>query len=418
MNEDLLHRAPRSPRRLQAFLLAGFAAAVVLGAASCTVSEKTPFIIGNDLADGSTSSGFVPAPEPDGGGRNELTEYCPSSRCPDGYTTCPDSTFRCDVNLKNDRSNCGECGHACPTGLSDTYECIEGKCVVVCGTDRTDCDGIIDNGCEVMPSDPLNCGGICGNACDPATPCIGNLIQGYHCGCPPGLTRCGATATLLSCVDTDSRDDHCGDCGVVCDRNGDAGAPPPNARYGCVGGKCGQLKCNADYADCNADPGCETLLTTTENCGKCGNVCAPGQVCARDGQDEAYTCMCPPGFTRCPYSGAAAGREYCVDIKTDPLHCGSCRNRCEDQSNGYMPGVSGKTVVAMCVHGTCDYTCVAGRADCNGNRNDGCETNTNSDPNNCGGCGIVCDAVAGQACAGGRCVVEACDQIDAGPVAK
>ncbi|AKU95633.1 hypothetical protein AKJ09_02297 [Labilithrix luteola] len=63
----------------------------------------------------------------------------------------------------------------------------------------------------------------------------------------------------------------------------------------------------------------------------------------------------------------------------------------------------------------CRLDCGTGRANCNGNQSDACETNIDSDPNNCGGCGITCNAVAGQACVQGRCVVEPCDDtVDAG----
>ena len=36
-----------------------------------------------------------------------LTQYCPSDECPPGHTTCPLSSFRCDVDLWTDRNNCG-----------------------------------------------------------------------------------------------------------------------------------------------------------------------------------------------------------------------------------------------------------------------------------------------------------------------
>jgi hypothetical protein len=57
---------------------------------------------------------------------------------------------------------------------------------------------------------------------------------------------------------------------------------------------------------------------------------------------------------------------------------------------------------------------VEGRADCNGNLEDSCEVKIDSDPYNCGACGVVCDAVAGQACVHGRCAVEPCPEQDAG----
>src|SRR5580658_4910456 len=59
-----------------------------------------------------------------------------------------------------------------------------------------------------------------------------------------------------------------------------------------------------------------------------------------------------------------------------------------------------------CVAGKCDGTCNSGFADCDDNKQkDGCETNINTDPNNCGGCGNVCsnNHIATPTCVGGIC---------------
>lgn len=67
----------------------------------------------------------------------------------------------------------------------------------------------------------------------------------------------------------------------------------------------------------------------------------------------------------------------------------------------------------ICLYGECKQICNADRADCNGSSVDGCETSINSDPKNCGGCGVTCDLASGQACVLGHCVVEPCE-TDAG----
>ena len=63
----------------------------------------------------------------------------------------------------------------------------------------------------------------------------------------------------------------------------------------------------------------------------------------------------------------------------------------------------------VCDQGVCDYRCTVNWADCDGNAVlNGCEANLLTDPLNCGGCGIVCDAVEGQPCINGQCATSEC----------
>jgi len=330
-----------------------------------------------------------------------------------GDAGCPGSRFLCDVNLKTDPNNCGACGVQCPKterpangiftdphDFARSWSCVDGRCVLACnGTTAMDCDGFVDNGCETLPSKNDSCGA-CGNVCaDPAKPCLSQPSGEYACGCPPGWDSCG----LPLCLPLLDDDLHCGACSNRCNPNGDAGAPPANAYYGCAGGECGHLKCVAGMGNCDDDSanGCETPLTTNQNCGACDNACAAGQTCLFDKVANGYRCLCPPGLTYCD--------RQCVDLSSDDSNCGTCGNIC---------GVPGSKVhVGLCSYGTCAFSCSTGWADCNGNPRDGCEVNTMSDPQNCGGCGVICDGIAGQACAGGRCVVEPCDQ-DGGVTAR
>src|SRR5207244_2042791 len=64
----------------------------------------------------------------------------------------------CETDLGTDRTNCGTCGHTCPTGRG----CAGGMCQ--CSNGRTDCGGT----CIDTTGDKMNCSR-CGNACqDPA----------------------------------------------------------------------------------------------------------------------------------------------------------------------------------------------------------------------------------------------------------
>ncbi|MDF2693170.1 MAG: hypothetical protein K0S65_1553 [Labilithrix sp.] len=332
-------------------------------------------------------------------GAATVTSYCPSNKCPAGYTNCPTSRFPCDVNLLSDRQNCGACGVACPAPNSaEHYECVEGHCVLQCNSQpRTlDCDGLPDNGCESSPGEQDSCGG-CGITCtDPDKPCVNRAGQGedYGCGCKDGKTYCQG-----QCIDTRNEDNHCGACGNGCP-SGDID-PSLHMYYGCFDSKCGRAKCERGWANCDGilDNGCETSIASDDNCGTCGNACPAGQSCKKDvsvtNPNTPYGCMCPPGDTFCGGDNWGA----CYDTSSDPRHCGGCGIQC----------------ASVCVNGVCRMDCGTGRADCNGNELDGCEVDIDSDPRNCGGCGIVCNGTAGQACVQGRCVVEPCeDDVDAG----
>jgi hypothetical protein len=338
---------------------------------------------------------------------NEFTSYCPSNKCPAEYTTCPSSDFPCDVNLLTDTQNCGACGAACPASPSgnELYECVDGRCVMQCRSGWLDCDGLPDNGCEASPWNNDSCGK-CGVICsDPAKPCLlqpfGSNVKA--CGCTSGQYCNG------QCVDTTTNDKNCATCGNACPRNGDGGTLDPNLHmyYGCVYSECGRPKCEEPWADCDGDlaNGCETNLLSTDSCGACNSVCSPGQSCKKNRSvaGNPPQCMCPEGQSFCP--GYTADEGYCRDFSSDRDNCGGCNIACRTNTGAF----------GICVKGTCRMECVTGRADCNGNEADGCEIKADSDPRNCGGCGIVCDAIAGQACVQGRCVVEPCkDEIDAG----
>ncbi len=343
----------------------------------------------------------------------KFTLYCASSECPASRTTCPTSRFKCDVDLMTDRKNCGACGNACPTETgSEIYECIEGKCVMGCTGVPTalDCDGLADNGCEIKGVNNDHCGA-CGNKCtDPAKPCVARGAFGTSdigCGCKADQLYC-----TNRCVDARTDDNNCGTCGNKCNANGDGGAPHSTMYYGCYAGECGHLKCKPNLGNCNGDDsdGCEASILTKENCGGCGIACAPGQECRLD-ELGTPMCMCPAGQTYCElFCFGDQCRGGCYDLSSDRNNCGACGASCMDKG--------GNSSIATCTYGICNRTCAKGWADCNGNDADDCEVNTDNDPSNCGGCGIKCDGVAGQACVGGRCVVEPCDRParDAGPV--
>ncbi len=81
---------------------------------------------------------------------------------------------------------------------------------------------------------------------------------------------------------------------------------------------------------------------------------------------------CPPGQARCG--------GVCVDVQSNPAHCGTCGNAC-------APGTA-------CQGGAC--ACTGGTTSCGG----AC-VDTSNDNSNCGGCGVVCGS--GKTCQSGAC---------------
>ncbi len=149
---------------------------------------------------------------------------------------------------------------------------------------------------------------------------------------------------------SDDQIDHCGACGTSCTVSSNRDSTSAN----CSTGSC-TLDCLTGYDDCDGTygNGCEVQLSV--------------------------------------------GRRVNDDRVDDCGGCGSSgANSCRITSN---TGVSRAT----CVSGDCGMTCTDGRDDCDGNYANGCETNTNTDPNHCDGCGLACEAE--EQCSGGTCTL-------------
>ncbi|HEX2876133.1 MAG TPA: hypothetical protein VHP33_33005, partial [Polyangiaceae bacterium] len=146
-----------------------------------------------------------------------------------------------------------------------------------------------------------------------------------------------------------------------------------------------------------AADGCEINLKVNKlNCGACNKVCPDlnGDPSCNDGLCEI---TCAEGFEDCD-KNVDNGCE--INTKTNSKNCATCGHACPAD-----PGNS-----AYCQNSACGQSkCDAGKGDCNGNPVDGCETTTADDVNNCGGCGVKCEANnANVACQAGKCVITTC----------
>lgn len=397
----------RSPRTTTSRLGVGLGLAFVLSW-GCAQKDVR---VGEDN-DAATSSGTFTPPNAEAGADGAEAAapqllMCVGTECPSPFATCPSGegpAYKCGTDLSHDPDNCGSCGNKClvyePIHL--TSRCVDGACELECmndpytPTDRRNCNGEVDDGCEVDAlTDPNNCGA-CGHACAAGEPCLKG-----KCGCTPPMISCNGV-----CVNPKTDDMNCGGCGNECEAPTDACKPmPERAYYGCMGGTCGHLKCGGASADCNNDlstlkcaaDGCEVedIRTDRNNCGGCGIKCAPNEECVEEGIGPECAVPCSKfGKVLCPQTFA------CADLLNDPDNCGGCSEFCP---------AAGAHQVRSCVKGRCAYECAPGYADCNGNTTDGCETNLLANPGNCGACDHACDIAAGQPCVEGKCLMKACD---------
>lgn len=177
--------------------------------------------------------------------------------------------------------------------------------------------------CFDLRSDPEHCGS-CDHACGPADVCdAGECVA--ECGD-------GRVACSRACVDLSSDPFHCGECTETCDLDG-----------ACVAGDCvdacgdtcdgttevctnGECECRSGFFDCGG--ACVDVDTNPAHCGACDRGC-DGLPCG-DGECQAAGC---DGF-------ADQCGESCTDVSNDPLHCRECGRTCDGDE--------------ICVDGDCE----------------------------------------------------------------
>jgi hypothetical protein len=317
---------------------------------------------------------------------------------PPGKRGCPDDLQRCGrkcVNIDNDPHNCGFCGHECLTG----QDCCSGLCINT--TTRSSC-GACGEQCKFGEDCCFSPGAATPDhgpwECMPfnTTSLCGDCENNRACG--PGEDCCFDNDSMKwQCAELGG-DKNCSRCGDDCTK----GNKVCSADRICV--------CPPGWTDCGGT--CVFSLTTEEHCGRCDNACNPGERCCFHREAKKHECT-PIGTTAncgdCEHScgpGEACCGGDCADLQTSEAHCGRCNNPCDG--------------VKVCQNGSC--VCPSDRASCGGTCCDpgksccnGACVDLQSDINNCGVCGRVCQSsytniVTGELfdsseqCRGGQCV--------------
>jgi hypothetical protein len=355
---------------------AGFADCDLQQANGCEVNTSA------DVLNCNTCGNVCPAPS---GTPNCVGGVCGIANCAPGTGDCDGNINNgCETNLSTSVANCKTCGNACLVA-NGTAACVGSACqVAACNADWMNCNGLYSDGCETNLKTTTNCGG-CGLPCSLAnatsTCATGTcLVQ----SCNAGFGDCDAVAST-GCEASLASTTNCGVCGMACTN--------ANGTTACTSGSCVPT-CAAGYANCDGNPanGCETSTqSSVSNCGACGTVCGNPHGTT---SCVAGTCVpvCASGYGNCD-GNQLNGCE--ANLNTDLSHCGSCPNACTNPNGS-----------TACTAGACAPVCNTGWGNCNGNPNDGCETGTLANLNNCGTCGNVCSSVGGTpSCSAGTCSI-------------
>jgi hypothetical protein len=319
--------------------------------------------------------------------------------CAQGFDDCDENRDNgCEKNVSRDVNNCGECKNVCTPASGGTPYCKDDACgETICPAGFGDCNGKPEDGCEIdLRTDADNCDS-CGSICvanNASTACVNRACQIDECD--TGFQNCGGGYADGCETNINTSIAHCGGCGDVC--SVDNGVPK------CDMGACAINNCSGTYRDCNSSPndGCEiNIATDAEHCGGClppsGSNCNSKYANATaDCADSAcQQPTCDANYGDCT-GGLADGCE--TDTRSTGAHCGGCNKACQT-------GPAANVSENECIGSQCQPDCVGSFDTCDGNRYNGCETNTDDDASNCGGCGIVCSPahVESNECVSGNC---------------
>ncbi|MBT8493692.1 MAG: hypothetical protein KJO07_11580, partial [Deltaproteobacteria bacterium] len=395
----------RSASRRLAQLLLG---ALVCLSLACDVQG---FNLGGNLDDGGMGDGDGGGGgDGDGGGGDDIDAGPDANNCVPSPEICDSADNDCDgdvdedFDLNNDPSNCGACGDTCDK-FGTIGSCSTGVCSFACRTGFVDLDNDIDaNGCEYQCT---------------ATALPGNDI------CDVTDNDCDGKVDEDINLDTDTT--NCGGCGNLC--------LVLNASPVCDAFPDVDVVCTGD-GDCSPVDGRATECRIPQ--GLTEGVCVFSSACVQG--------ACDPGFLDCDdtvnndclFQPDVPGCEYeCPVFPTEVETCDGEDDDCDGKiDEGFGIGAACDNGAVGSCYATGIVVCASGGGtECNAPTippqdeicGDGLDTNCNgvadadedpgdltgidNDPNNCGGCDIVCNdqfANAVTTCSASTCSILAC----------
>jgi hypothetical protein len=299
--------------------------------------------------------------------------------CRIGFANCDgDLENGCETQTATSVSTCGACGVGCQNGHG-AAACVAGICVPTCVPGFGDCDGDPSNGCEQALDVVGHCGA-CGAVCADTHALAACVDARCSPACSSGFRDCDGNPNNGCEADLENDPMNCGGCAGVC-----------GSDEICSSGRCVPSPCAAGLGDCDGDPSaCEASVeSSTAHCGFCNNACAAASGTPACVAGECRVQACDGGFGDCD-GVQANGCE--VPLATTAQHCGSCATACTNAHG-----------TTSCNGSSCAPTCSSGFGDCDGSRQNGCETALDS-VSHCGACGNACPANGGTpVCNSGVC---------------
>ena len=323
-------------------------------------------------------------------------------------------------------------GAECPSGF-----CVDGVC---CGTA---CDGTCQ-ACNVAGSqgtctpiaagqDPSGeCGpnGVCdglgscrernGVACALGSDCLSaHCVDGVCCdtACSGLCEQCNLAGAAGTCSASPGGTNPDNDCATqpasTCGQNGVCSGSRTCSLYPngtvCAGSSCASgtslnLPDKCDGAGTCADAGVQSCVpyTCDSAASHCRASCTTDAQCAPGFRCEVSTGLCLAAFGQPCVSdagcfGHACCSNVCRDLTSDPNDCGGCSLVCTNPHG-----------TIACTGSNCAPGCASGWGSCDGNTMNGCETSLTTNTN-CAACGVPCSrSNASSSCSTGACVLGSC----------